>query len=100
MEAAEAATVTVMDWRGIGVLMTFIVVWSGIMFWAAKSMLSNLEVKLDGHVGEFRSLQAELKELQITLPKDYVRREDWIRFGAGIDAKIDRLHDRLDEIKG
>lgn len=90
--------VPVMDWKGIGVLMTFIVVWSGIMLWAAKNMLGRLESKLDGHVGEFRELQGELKALQIELPREYVRREDWIRFGAGIDAKIDRLHDRLDEM--
>lgn len=39
-----------------------------------------------------RRQERELLELKADLPKLYVQREDWIRFGATVDAKLDRLH--------
>ena len=96
MQAVQQAAI---NWRDVGVIMGFIVIWSGVMLWAAKRIIAGLETKLDGHIGEFKALQSDLTELKISLPRDYVRREDWIRFGVGIDAKLDRVHDRLDEMK-
>lgn len=32
-----------------------------------------------------------IEDVSRTLPLEYVRREDWIRFSASIDAKLDRL---------
>lgn len=36
-------------------------------------------------------LQRRVDAINHTLPLEYVRREDWIRFSASIDAKLDRL---------
>ncbi|MBW7998493.1 MAG: hypothetical protein FVQ81_18355 [Candidatus Glassbacteria bacterium] len=94
-----AAAAPVISWSAVGGLMSFIMIWSGVMLWAMKRILAGVEDKLDGHISEFKDLEAKLTALQIELPKEYVRREDWIRFGTTIDAKLDRVHDRLDELK-
>jgi hypothetical protein len=47
---------------------------------------------------EFERLEEKIDGLAQRLPSEYVRREDWIRFSATIDAKLDSLHDRLDKI--
>ena len=87
-----------MDWSTIGTLLALMTAWGGIVLWAVKAMLGRLEQKLDADTGEWRRVERGLNDLRAELPRDYVRREDWIRFGAGIDAKIDRVHDRLDEL--
>jgi hypothetical protein len=37
----------------------------------------------------------EITELKIALPLEYVRREDWIRFGNTIDKKLDDIRDEI-----
>lgn len=44
-------------------------------------------------------LSDEVRELSRTLPLEYVRREDWIRFSAAIDHKLDRLAELVMELK-
>jgi hypothetical protein len=36
-------------------------------------------------------LERELLQLKATLPVEYVRREDWIRFSNTLEAKIDAM---------
>jgi hypothetical protein len=38
-----------------------------------------------------KQLQQRVDAIHITLPLEYVRREDWIRFSSSIDTKLDRL---------
>lgn len=40
-------------------------------------------------------LEREVEQFNRLLPLEYVRREDWIRFSASIDAKLDRLAEML-----
>lgn len=42
---------------------------------------------------QFVELEKNFLKFKAELPIDYVRREDWIRFGAVIDAKQDGLRD-------
>lgn len=42
--------------------------------------------------------QVAIGNLERMLPLEYVRREDWIRFSGTIDAKMDRLHDKLGDL--
>jgi len=44
------------------------------------------------HVEELERL---LVELRVNLPLEYVRREDWIRFGGTLDAKLDAMRDEM-----
>jgi len=52
---------------------------------------------------KFEKLRQQFVDLLIKLPLEYVRREDWIRFGATIDAKLDairaEMREELAEIK-
>lgn len=43
--------------------------------------------------GDFKGLERELLELKAELPKEYVRREDWIRFSGTLDAKMDAMEE-------
>ena len=42
-------------------------------------------------------LEKQLIELRVNLPLEYVRREDWIRFSATLDAKMDGLREEMRE---
>lgn len=44
----------------------------------------------------YRRLERDLLELRAELPKEYVRREDHIRFETVINAKMDSLAAKLD----
>lgn len=45
------------------------------------------------------ALRAEQQQLSQSLPLQYVRREDWIRFSSSIDHKQDRLNELVMEVK-
>jgi hypothetical protein len=45
-------------------------------------------------------LQRRVDRIHHTLPLEYVRREDWIRFSASIDAKLDRLAELIHTYRG
>jgi len=38
-----------------------------------------------------------LYDLRISLPLEYVRREDWIRFSGTLDAKLDAMREEMRE---
>lgn len=41
-------------------------------------------------------VERQLNEMRLECARDYVRRDDWIRFGGAIDAKLDKLRDALE----
>lgn len=88
-----------MDWQIVGAVGAFVVVWSAIMLWAVKALLHRLENKLDERSGEWRQVKQELTDLRVQLPERYVQREDWIRFGGSIDAKLDGLHKSIADLR-
>lgn len=45
---------------------------------------------------EWRRLEREFNTLRVELPKEYVRREDHIRFETVINAKMDSIASKLD----
>lgn len=90
-----------------GVAVTLILAALGMMFGFGRVLLSQFNKSLDERFESSDAVQMQIrdsvkkeslrideltKQLQ-TLPLEYVRREDWIRFSAGIDAKLDRLAD-------
>ena len=49
----------------------------------------------------WQEIERGLFELRAMLPLEYVRREDWIRFGGTLDAKLDALREEMrEEISG
>lgn len=47
---------------------------------------------------DLRALKSEFETHLKSLPLEYVRREDWIRFSSVIDTKLDRLNERMSEL--
>jgi len=42
-------------------------------------------------------LENALTELRVSIPLEYVRREDWIRFSGTLDAKLDAMREEVRE---
>jgi len=98
-----------LDWRMMGVLATLFVAWSALLFgmirWLLNRYQSHMDEKFDGlergrnETERYaRQLEQKLMELIASLPRDYVMREDWIRFAGVIDAKMDRLGNLMNEL--
>jgi hypothetical protein len=47
--------------------------------------------------GDVDQLEKQFTDMRVNLPLEYVRREDWIRFGGTIDAKVDAIREELRE---
>lgn len=99
-----------MDWPTLSIFAALLTAWGAILLLAVRWMLGqfrdDLNGKLDTLKGERRKdtaklseLERELLELKAALPERYVAREDWIRFGGVIDAKIDALHAKIDYLR-
>ena len=43
------------------------------------------------------NIEKIIYELKASLPLDYVRREDWIRFSGTLDAKLDAMREEMRE---
>lgn len=56
-----------------------------------RRAIERLENSLAAEREQIRVLQEEVRSAVNSLPLQYVRREDWIRFSATIDHKLDRL---------
>ncbi|MGD8389053.1 MAG: hypothetical protein PVG49_18040 [Desulfobacteraceae bacterium] len=53
--------------------------------------LREIKDGLKEQMGHHNELRQELSDLKETLPKDYVRREDWIMSFGKIEQKIDAI---------
>jgi hypothetical protein len=56
-----------------------------------------LNVSIGEEKAQVKDLKTQVETLANSLPMEYVRREDWIRFSTVIDAKLDRLGERMSE---
>lgn len=111
----------VIDWKVIGVLSTIFLAWNGFLvgiikflidrsFKSGDRRLEAIETDVEdirdavAHgIGEEadkrRELEREFRQLIADLPLKYVQREDWIRLATSIDAKMDALADKVEEVK-
>lgn len=82
-----------MDWQTFGFFATLLAAWSALLVNLQKSQLDRLGHHLDKRLDELKSTQdkhvADLAALKAELPRDYIRREDWVRQVTVFDAKID-----------
>ncbi|HHO59353.1 MAG TPA: hypothetical protein ENJ64_03855 [Thiotrichales bacterium] len=94
------------SWQLVGVVVSIIGLFSAVSLVAVRYMLlghrkhteqsiDNLSVIITTGNNEVKRIERELIDLKISMPNDYVKREDWIRFASVIDAKQDGLGDRL-----
>lgn len=99
------------DVKTLSLLATLFLAWSallvGIIKWLLERAVKAIEHRFKTNEDEMKVLRKAHEELEkdyrdflTQLPLMYVQREDWIRFATSIDAKLDRLWDRLVQFKG
>lgn len=57
-----------------------------------------LQHSINGEREQVASIKRQVEALSQSLPIEYVRREDWVRFSSVIDTKLDRLGERLSDL--
>ena len=103
-----------LDGRGIGILVTLIIVWSGFLIGAVKWLLSRLLSAHTAHIDarfeqlqrdsaerreEYRGLRDDLDRLRDSLPREYVRRDDWIMGFSRVDQKLDAIWEFVHKLR-
>jgi len=96
-----------MSWEAMGIFLTFFVALGALNLAAVGVLFKQHEF---GDRARFEALQregsdfshaieSELSNLKAELPTDYVRREDWIKFGALIDAKLETMRREMESVR-
>jgi hypothetical protein len=96
-----------LDWKAIGVIVTLLLAWSSALVGAIKWLIDKYSDHMDerfetlqrhdiAEQQRLESVMRDLAEFRLEVSRDYVRREDWIRFSGQIDAKLDRLYERFE----
>lgn len=108
-------------WQTLTALAAFFIASQGAVLWALRALLDNamqahakrlsqheqqqderwrsLSQALEAQAKRTDHVVTDLSRLREELAKEYVRREDWIRFGVTITAKLDALWAALDALK-
>lgn len=86
-----------MSWEAVATFASVMVTFVGINLAALRAMFERNQ-RLVSHEDErWTQLERAIYELRVLLPIEYVRREDWIRFSATLDAKLDGLREEMRE---
>ena len=95
-------TIQLEFWQVVTLLLAFF----GFVSAAGKLLLGQIERRLDLRFGaieaaakEWQKLEKEFLTFKADLPLHYVRREDWVRGQTVIEAKLDALAVRIDNMK-
>ena len=98
------------DWRLFLFLAGLIASWTLLTFKIMQAMLGKTEKRLEEKIKEgagtvtayqckVQDIERQMLEMKANLPLDYVRREDFIRHEVTINAKLNRIYDRLEKGK-
>lgn len=90
------------DWGHVAVMVGLVVVANGGFVWAVKWLLSRDRKLLSDSISEMKArigqqenrheeIKRDVSRIRECMPRDYVRREDWIRSFTQIDIKIDAI---------
>ena len=96
-----------MSWEAMGIFLIFFVSLGGLNLAAVTVLFRQHDVADRERFEALRregsdyshAIRNELSGLKAELPSDYVRREDWIRFGAVIDAKLDTMRRDMESVR-
>ncbi len=84
-----------MTWDTIATLALLLVTFMGVNVGALRWMLDRHQQGVLRDNARWDELEHSVFELRAALPLEYVRREDWIRFSATLDAKFDALREEM-----
>jgi hypothetical protein len=88
-----------MAWEALATFALSFVTLVGLNLGAIRWLLMRNEAELGKRINDIKRdgrdfahlIERELLQLKATLPVEYVRREDWIRFSNTLEAKIDAM---------
>jgi hypothetical protein len=86
-----------MSWEAVATFASVLVTFAGINLAALHAMFERHQRLSSRDDERWSQLERAIYELRVLLPIEYVRREDWIRFSATLDAKMDGLRDEMRE---
>lgn len=84
------------SWQDVTVIIILVTALNAGFFWAIKWLVTS---SLRGCHKSNETLKDDLSSLRESLPKEYVRREDWIRGFSKIEQKIDGIWNYILERK-
>jgi uncharacterized protein (DUF2336 family) len=91
------------SWDAIATFLLSIVTLAGINIATVRSMLERHRAATLRESERWQEVERSLFELRASMPLEYVRREDWIRFSGSLDAKLDAMretiHEEIAEVK-
>lgn len=89
-------------WQLVTLLVTFL----GFVFGGGRVLLAQIDKRLDtrfaaleGEVKGWRQVERDLLLLKADLPLNYVRREDYVRGQSILEAKMDGLALKIDNVQ-
>ena len=80
-----------MSWEAIATFLLVLVTVVGINVGTIKSMLDRHRTAALRDSERWQDIERALFEFRASMPLEYVRREDWIRFSNTLEAKIDAM---------
>jgi len=86
-----------MNWEAVGTFAMVMVTLAGIVWAGLRGMLERHQQEFIRDSTRWSGVEHSMFELRAALPLEYVRREDWIRFSATLDAKLDALREEMRE---
>jgi len=86
-----------MSWEAVATFASVLVTFAGINLAALHAMFERHQRFASRDDERWSQLERAIYELRVLLPIEYVRREDWIRFSATLDAKMDGLREEMRE---
>jgi len=90
-----------LSWEAIASFSLVLMTMLGINLAMVRSVLDRHHQATQRESERWQEIERGLFELRAVLPLEYVRREDWIRFGGTLDAKLDALREEMrEEISG
>lgn len=101
--AVASSTVVQLSMAELVAIAVFVL---GVLYGLARMIVAQMKTSMDARFASLeqttaaldatnKKLEQEVEQFNRLLPLEYVRREDWIRFSASIDAKLDRLAEML-----
>ena len=84
-----------MSWEAVATFASVMVTFAGINLAALHAMFERHQRLSSRDDERWSELERAIYELRVLLPIEYVRREDWIRFSATLDAKMDGLREEM-----
>jgi len=86
-----------MSWEAIATFLLVLVTVVGINIGTIKSMLDRHRTAAQRDSERWLEIERALFEFRASMPLEYVRREDWIRFSGSLDAKLDAMREEMRE---